>query len=81
MHRAFIIAATLLTASAFALPAATAQQEQEQIKAIQKEVEILQDKLIDERAKLLRSMKVNGQQLDPLKVMREAVYLAGGKLV
>ena len=81
MHRAFIIAATLLTASAFALPAATAQQEQEQIKAIQKEVAILQDELVDERAKLLRSMKVNGQQLDPLKVMREAVYLAGGKLV
>ena len=81
MHRVFTIAATLLTASAFALPAVTAQQEQEQIKAVQKEVDALQVQLIDERAKLLRSMKVNGQQLDPLEVMREAIYLAGGKLV
>jgi hypothetical protein len=81
MHRAFTIAATLLTASAFALPAATAQQEQEQIKSIQKEVDALQVQLVDERAKLLRSMKVNGKQLDPLEVMREAIYLAGGKLV
>ncbi|MFT4513901.1 MAG: hypothetical protein ACI91B_002607, partial [Planctomycetota bacterium] len=81
MHRAFTIAATLLTASAFALPVATAQTGEEQINAVQREVDILQEKLIDERSKLLRSMKVNGQQLDPLQVMREAVYLAGGKLV
>ena len=81
MHRALFIAATLASASAFALPVAFAQTPQEQIKLAKKDVDILQDKLIDERSKLLRSMKVNGKQLDPLEVMREAVYLAGGKLV
>lgn len=80
MYRAFTIAATLFAASAFALPSAVAQ-EQGQVDAAQKEVDILREKLIDERSKLLRSMKVNGKQLDPLEVMREAVYLAGGKLV
>lgn len=80
MHRELIIAATLVTASAFVAPEATAQTS-EQVQQAQKEVNLLQEKLIDERAKLLRSMKVNGQLLDPLEVMRETVYLAGGKLV
>lgn len=81
MHRALTIAATMVVASAFALPQATAQDPQEQITQAKREVRQLEEKLIDERAKLLRSMKVNGKQLDPLEVMREAVYLAGGKLV
>ena len=36
---------------------------------------------MDERSKLLRTLKVNGKELDPLEVMRECVYLAGNKLV
>lgn len=88
MQRALLLAATLLVASAFALPEAVAQDagapqnpSKEQITKLRKDISILQDKLVDERARLLRTMKVNGQLLDPLEVMREAVYLAGGKLV
>jgi len=81
MYRALITAAALIAASAFTLPEVTAQNEPAQIQQAKREVNALQDQLIDERAKLLRSMKVNGKQLDPLEVMREAVYLAGGKLV
>ena len=82
MQRALILAATFFVAPAFALTDAVAQEPgQEQIKQLKKDVGVLQDKLVEERARLLRSMKVNGKQLDPLEVMREAVYLAGGKLV
>lgn len=81
MHRVLALAATLAAASVFALPEATAQSAPEQVKALQKEVDQLSDKLIDERSKMLRSLTVNGQKLNPLEVMREAVYLAGGKLV
>lgn len=88
MQRALLLAATLLVASAFALPEAVAQDagatqnpSKEQITKLRRDISILQDKLVDERARLLRTMKVNGQLLDPLEVMREAVYLAGGKLV
>jgi len=81
MQRALLLAATLFVAPAFALPNLTAQNEGEQVRKLKRDVDILQDKLIDERAQLLRSMKVNGKLLDPLEVMREAVYLAGGKLV
>ena len=81
MHRVLALAATLAAASVFALPEATAQSAPEQVKALQKEVDQLNDKLIDERSKMLRALTVNGKQLNPLEVMREAVYLAGGKLV
>lgn len=81
MYRAIVCAASLVAASAFALPEAVAQNEQEQVKQLQKEVNVLNDQLVDERSKLLRTLKVNGKQLDPLEVMRECVYLAGGKLV
>ncbi len=49
--------------------------------ALRREVAKLQDTLIQERAKLLSELKVNGKALDSREVMREAVYLAGGKLV
>ncbi|MCK5944884.1 MAG: hypothetical protein KAI24_23050, partial [Planctomycetes bacterium] len=81
MHRVLVVAATLFAASAFALPKATAQSEQGQVKQLQQEVEQLNDQLVAERSKLMRSLSVNGKQLDPQVVMRECVYLAGGKLV
>ena len=76
MHRAFLFAATLVVASP-----AFAQQPQEQVSKLQDDVERLEDQLLEERAKLLQELKVNGKTLDPLVVMREAVYLTGGKLV
>ena len=75
MNRAFVLSATLLVASpVFA-------QQQEQIEKLQQEVNELNDQLVEERTKLLQDIKVNGKQLDPLVVMRETVYLTGGKLV
>ena len=59
----------------------TAQDPQEAIKSLRREVSVLSDQLADERAKILMDVRVNGQDLDPLEVMREAVYLTGGKLV
>jgi hypothetical protein len=58
-----------------------AQDPQEQIKMLRRQVDALTDQLADERAKLLHDVKVNGRPLDPKEVMREAVYLTGGKLV
>lgn len=75
IRRAHVVAAFAVLA---ALPA---QDPAEQIKMLDRQVEKLQDQLIAERAKLLQNIKVNGQQLDPKTVMREAVYLTGGKLV
>lgn len=46
-----------------------------------RQVNALQDQLAKERQGLLRNVKVNGVALDPRVVMREAVYLTGGKLV
>ncbi|MFK7740000.1 MAG: hypothetical protein AB8H80_06715 [Planctomycetota bacterium] len=81
MHRAFVTAAAVSAVCAFFSPEVQAQNEPEQIQALERTVEDLNEQLIEERSKLLRSLKVNGQQLDPLEVMRESVYLAGGKLV
>ncbi|MBL8732613.1 MAG: peptidyl-prolyl cis-trans isomerase [Planctomycetes bacterium] len=53
----------------------------EQVKAVQKQVDQLTDRLVEERTKLLSDLRVNGVHLDPREVMREAVYLTGGKLV
>lgn len=58
-----------------------AQTPDEMIKGLERQVAKTQDQLIDARSKLLHSVKVNGVTLDPKTVMREAVYLAGGKLV
>ncbi len=69
-----------LCAAAIGLTAA-AQDPQEQIKMLRRQVDLLTDKLVDERAKLLFDLRVNGRALDPKEVMREAVYLTGGKLV
>ncbi|MBX3462173.1 MAG: hypothetical protein KF830_03305 [Planctomycetes bacterium] len=78
MHRSSFLAVAL--AAAVAAPA-MAQDLTEQIRALRREVGQYEDQLVQERARLLSSIKVNGRQLDPREVMREAVYLAGGKLV
>jgi hypothetical protein len=78
MQRISAIAAILVAATTFSL---RAQDPQEQIKMLRKQVDVLTDQLVDERAKLLLDVRVNGQKLDPKEVMREAVYLTGGKLV
>lgn len=78
MQRATAFAAILAVAASFSL---RAQDPQEQIKMLRKQVDVLSDQLVDERAKLLLDVRVNGQKLDPKDVMREAVYLTGGKLV
>lgn len=82
MPRATVIAA-LFAAAIGTCPSAhlPAQDPQEQIKSLRKQVDVLADQLIDERAKLLLDVRVNGRTLDPKEVMREAVYLTGGKLV
>lgn len=74
---------TVLSASfavVFALPV-LAQDPQEQIKSMRREVDQLSAQLVEERARMLTELRVNGRVLDPREVMREAVYLAGGKLV
>jgi hypothetical protein len=68
----------LLLATAAPLVAQTPEQ---QVKDLEREISKLDDQLIDERVKLLRDVRVNGEQLDPRQVMREAIYLTGGKLV
>ncbi|MBM4060278.1 MAG: DUF3450 domain-containing protein [Planctomycetes bacterium] len=79
MQRATYVWAALLAATiGFS---ARAQDPQEQVKALRKQVNQLADQLVEERAKLLLDLRVNGQRLDPLEVKREAVYLTGGKLV
>ncbi len=75
MHRASVLAAVL----AFPLLAQT--DPQEQLKALRSQVERMSDQLVDERVKLLTDLRVNGKLLDAREVMREAVYLTGGKLV
>lgn len=69
-----------LLAAAVASPIA-AQDPQQQIKTLRREVEDSQQVLINERVKLLNDLHVNGKPLDPRVVMREAVYLTGGKIV
>ncbi|MCR9247749.1 MAG: hypothetical protein NXI31_22200 [bacterium] len=76
MHFAITVSALLALGSV-----ACAQDPDAVIKSLKKEVNVLQDQLIEERAKLLLNVKVNGVALDPKEVMREAVYLTGGKLV
>ncbi len=71
----------------FALAAAAvascprAQDPTAQIQGLQRQADKLQGELLDARSKLLHSVKVNGVELDPKAVMREAIYLTGGKLV
>ncbi|MCB9883881.1 MAG: peptidyl-prolyl cis-trans isomerase [Planctomycetes bacterium] len=73
-------ATAALFAAALGLTAA-AQDPQDQIKMLRRQVDVLSDQLTDERARLLLDIKVNGKVLDPKEVKREAVYLTGGKLV
>ena len=79
MHRAFVLAATL--AAVVASPLLAQPDPQDQVKKLRREVDRMADQLVDERAKLLTELKVNGKVLDTREVMREAVYLTGGKLV
>jgi hypothetical protein len=82
MYRPMLQAAALAAViGAVSAPRAIAQVPAEQIKQLQRDVDKLNETLVDERARLLSELKVNGKQLDPREVMREAVYLAGGKLV
>ena len=78
MYRALAFAATL---AAVASPVLAQSDPQERIPALRREVDRLEEQLVDERAKLLTEIKVNDKVLDPREVMREAVYLTGGKLV
>ena len=78
MQRALLLAAVL--AAVVGSPA-LAQDPAAQLQTLRRDVDKLSDQLIEERAKLLTDLKVNGKQLDAREVMREAVYLAGGKLV
>lgn len=80
MHRALLVVAT--TAALFSsLQAQDDKAKQDQIKTLRRDVGRMSEQLVDERVKLLTDLKVNGTQLDPREVMREAVYLTGGKLV
>ena len=81
MHRMLGFATALAVASSSALVAQDQQPDPQQIERMRREVEALNDKLIDERSRLLMNLSVNGKQMDPREVMREAVYLTGGKLV
>lgn len=78
MHRASVLATLVCVAAA---PLLAQGDPQEQVKALRREVDQLSEQLIQERAKLLTDVRVNGKQLDAKEVMREAVYLTGGKLV
>lgn len=78
MHRPSVLAVALLAAGS----SLVAQQDLDQkLKVLRREVEQYADKLVDERAKLLEDLRVNGKLLDPREVMREAIYVAGGKIV
>jgi hypothetical protein len=75
-------AAILLSAAvALSVPTVVCQDPAAQVAELTRTVDRLQDHLVAERAKLLHPVKVNGRRLDPKVVMREAVYLTGGKLV
>jgi hypothetical protein len=78
MNRLLVRAAAVAAFVAFPL---LAQGQQELIKNLRRDVARLNDQLVDERTRMLAELKVNGKSLDPREVMREAVYLTGGKLV
>lgn len=81
MTRLFALAAVLAALSPMA---GLAQQDPDQAtkeKNLRRSVARLRDQVINERSKLLENITVNGQPLDPKAVMRETVYLTGGKLV
>lgn len=83
MTRLFAFAAVVAALSP-AVAFAQGQQDQElaaKEKALKKSVARLHEQVIDERAKLLENISVNGQPLDPKAVKRETVYLTAGKLV
>ncbi len=79
MHRVSALAVAVL--AVVASPLVAQNDPQDPVKALRREVDDLNEKLIQERASLLTSLKVNGKTLDSQEVMREAVYLTGGKLV
>src|SRR5262249_26238755 len=63
------------------LSAQPPQEDKAKIQELKRSVDRLTEKILDERARLLLNIKVNGTPLDPKIVKREAVYLTGGKLV
>jgi hypothetical protein len=68
-------------AMALFAPGVFAQEDPKTLRDLERTVYKLQDELIEERAKLLMDVRVNGVPLDPRSVMREAVYLTGGMIV
>lgn len=86
MLRAPVLAALLaaVVASTVAAQNGAAQdpkQDAAKLAMLRRDIDKLNEALVEERAKLLTDLKINGQILDARAVMREAVYLAGGKLV
>lgn len=84
--------AAVLAAFATCLPAQATDQPQgsqggegqdlrDRLRELERQVYRLQDQIVDWRSRLLQDVQVNGVTLDPRMVMREAVYLTGGKLV
>src|SRR5262245_19342687 len=51
------------------------------IKDLARQAGRLQDELVSAHSQFLKGVKVNGVAMDPKSVMREAIYLTGGKLV
>lgn len=78
-YLAAVVLTTLVAAPALRSQGDAAPTPQEQ--KLQNTVEELRDQLLRSREQLLEDVKVNGVQLDPRMVKREAVYLTGGKLV
>lgn len=72
---------TVVAVTAVAMSTLAAQDPQDQIRQLKREVDDLQTRLVEERVGLMRDLRVNGKELDAREVMREAVYLTGGKLV
>lgn len=87
MLRASALAATIAAVVASTLVAQPvvaqdpAAQDAAKLTSLRRDIDKLNDALVEERAKVLSDLKINGQILDVRAVMREAVYLAGGKLV
>jgi hypothetical protein len=82
MNRYLIAVAAAAIASLLrAQPGTQNPDPQGAIKDLERQVGSLQDQLVSAHSQFLKGVKVNGTALDPKSVMREAIYLTGGKLV
>lgn len=73
----FLFGLSALLAGSLCLPA---QTPEEVIATLRREIAELQERLAEERGRL-PGIRVNGVQIEPMEVKREAVYVAGAKLV